>query len=176
MDRYFEFTYKLKYEECYETFWALNLKWSQKKRKIIMAILTFIAMLMLVEYYLDYKKVYCFVVAIIDILVLYYLIYIPILKAKNGARKVNRQGGIYKIKLTDKGKVIIQDEVIDLSGDRASRAVETKLVFAIRPDNIHTFCIPKRIMTEEQVCEVQRILQIYMKYQCDYAEKNKGMD
>ncbi len=153
-----KFEYRLKYEECYETFYFLGIKWEERKRNILAALLIVIGVVMLFGFYRDSRKIHYFFIAILDILLLYYLIYVPALKAKKGAKKVSRQGGTYKIELTADGKVRTGNECVNLKGDPDARVIETNTIFAIRPDRIHTFCLPKRIMTEKEMEEVRKIL------------------
>ncbi len=153
-----EFEYRLKYDECQETFYLLGMKWGERKRKILTVLLTVIGVVMLLGYYRDSQKIHYFFIAILDILLLYYLIYVPALKAKKGAKKVSRQGGTYKIELTREGKIRTGNEWVDLNGDADARVIETDTIFVVRPDRVYTFCLPKRIMTEEEIEEVREIL------------------
>lgn len=153
-----KFEYRLKYEECYEAFYLLGIKWEERKRNILAALLIVIGVVMLFGFYRDSRKIHYFFIAILDILLLYYLIYVPALKAKKGAKKVSRQGGTYKIELTADGKVRMGNECVNLKGDPDARAIETNTIFVIRPDRVHTFCLPKRIMTEKEIEEVRKIL------------------
>lgn len=153
-----KFEYRLKYEESYETFYLLGMKWGEKKRNILAILLTVIGVIMLAGYYRDSQKIHYFFISLLDILLLYYLIYVPVLKAKKGARAVGRQGGIYKVELTREGKVRTGNDSVDLNGDADARAIETDSIFIVRPDRMHTFCLPKRIMTEKEIQEVREIL------------------
>lgn len=162
----YRFTYRLSYEEAYETFLLLAKKWSEKVRLGIGIVLTLISIVMMVLNFMDNRKIHYFFILIIAILLLFYLIYGPILKAKPGALKVRKQGGTYKIQVTSSGKIILSgSESIDLSGDKDARGIETETVFAIRTDNINTFCIPKRVMKTEEIEGIREILKGYLKYQ-----------
>lgn len=153
-----EFEYQLKYEESYETFYLLSMKGGKQARNILAVILTVIAVAMLLLYYQDSSRIHYFFIAILDIALLYYLIYVPALKAKKGAKKVSRQRGIYRIELTDDGKIRSGKECIPIRGDKDARVIETERIFAIRPDRLHTFCLPKRILREEEIDQVRKIL------------------
>lgn len=153
-----KFEYKLNYEESYAAFYLLCMKWGKRKRSILAALLTVIAIAMLAAYWFDSRKIHFFFIAVLAILLLYYLIYVPVLKAKKGAKKVYRQDGIYKVELTCDGKIRTEDECLELKGDKDARAVETNSIFVIRPDRVHTFCFPKRIMTDVEIQQVRTIL------------------
>lgn len=165
MKETFEFIYKLSYEEAYEAFLLISMKWSKKVRTVIGVLLTLIAGGMLAAYAADSQKIHYFFMVILAILLLYYLIYVPVLKAKRGAQKVARQNGVYKVKITEEGKLKSEKEMIDLAGDKDARAIETETLYVLRPDNMHTFCIPKRIMKKDEIEAVREILKVHVKYQ-----------
>lgn len=164
MKESYEFTYKLSYDEIYESFLLLSAKWSKKVRVIIGAILVGITVAMLIGYYLDSQRIHFFILAIFAILLLYYLIYVPVLKAKKGAQKVSKQKGTYRVKLTSDGKVVAGSETINMAGDKDARVIETERLYILRPDNAHTFCLPKRIMKKEEIEEVRALLKANIKY------------
>lgn len=160
------FTYNLKYNEAYKTFLVLAKKWSDKFRIIVGIFLTVVASGMLILYFLDSRKIHYFFIAIIAILLLFYLIYAPVLKAKRGAKKVQKQHGTYKIQITARGKIMLpRTEPIELAGDKDARVIETDEIFAIRTDSTNTFCLPKRIMTEDEIKEIRELFKAYIKYQ-----------
>jgi hypothetical protein len=102
--------------------------------------------------------------ALIGILLLFYLIYMPVLKAKKGARAVAKANGVFKVEITDEGTISLPGQKpIDLDGDKDARAIETDALFIIRPDSAHTFCIPKRIMSDKESYGVREILSAYIK-------------
>lgn len=82
----------------------------------------------------------------------------PVLKAKKGAANVCGQNGTYRIELTGEGRIRSGNEVVDLKGDKDARVIETDAIFIIRPDRVHTFCIPKRILSKEYVVELREAL------------------
>ncbi len=159
-----EFVYKLGYEESYETFFLLSIKGGKRLRKVMTAIMTIIAAVMLVLYYLDSQKVHYFMLVILDICMLYYLIYVPVLKAQKGAKAVERQNGIYRLELTEDGQIRFNGQMIELQGDKDARAIESEKIFVIRPDRMHTFCLPKRIINMERMEEIRKILKSNVKY------------
>ena len=162
----YRFSYKLSYDEAYEAFTALAFKRSKTFQISAGIALTAAAVFLLVSFALDNTKVMNLFLALIDVLLLFYLIYFPVLKARKGARSVAKADGIYKIEITDTGTIRLPNaEPIDLDGDKDARAVETDTIFVIRPDTGHTFCIPKRVMNEKEVYGVREILKAYIKVQ-----------
>lgn len=159
----YEFVYTLTYDEIYEAFSILNQKWGKNVKRILTVILTVLAVFLLYAYYRDNQNLPCFFLAILDILLLYYLLYVPILKSRRGAQKVAKQKGQYKVRLTKDGTLMLGAEKIRLAGDKDARAIETDRIYVIRPDNIHTLCLPKRIMTADEVVGVREILKLYVK-------------
>lgn len=161
------FTYQLSYDEIYEAFFLLSMKWSRKTRMVLTGVLTFIAICFLILFAFDRTRMYCFFLAIVDIFLLSYLVYIPALKARRGAKKVCSQKGSYHVKLTEKGQIISGDKCIALAGDANARAIETASSYIIRPDGQHTFCIPKRIMSVQEQKETETILRTACKYRTE---------
>ena len=159
-----KFTYQLSYDEAYEAFFLLSMKWSKKIRIILTVVLTAIAACFLAFYAFNGKNIYYFFLAIVDIFLLYYLVYMPVLKAKHGAQKVCRQHGTYKVELTQDGRILSGHEVLAIAGDASARAIETTRSYIIRPDGQHTFCIPKRIMNVQEQKETEHILRAACKY------------
>lgn len=159
----YRFSYTLSYDEAYEAFYRLAFKRSRKFQLAAGIVLTAAAVLMLVLFALDPRKVMDLFLAIIAILLLFYLIYFPVLKAKRGARSVAKAQGTYKVEITDMGTISIpRMKPIDIDGDRDARAVETDELFIIRPDTAHTYCIPKRVMKDKEAYGVREILSAYV--------------
>ncbi len=165
MKQSFEFSYKLSYEECYETFLLLSMKWSRKIRKLIGGLLILITIILLAGYFFDSTKIHYFVMSILAILLLYYLIYVPVLKAKKGAIKVSKAKGTYKVKITEDGMVVTDTESMPLASDKDARAIETEQLYILRPDRMHTICLPKRVMNEQEKEAIRNILKANVKYQ-----------
>ena len=161
----YRFSYDLTYDEAYKAFSLLAFKRSNKFRLIAGIVLTAAAVLMLVLFALDNAKVMDLFLAIIAILLLFYLIYFPVLKARKGARAVKKAKGTYRVAITDTGTISLPHaKPINLQSDKDSRAIETDELFVIRPDSSHTFCIPKRVMKEKEIYGVREILSAYITY------------
>lgn len=161
----YKLNYTLTYEEAYESFYQLSNKWSNKKKLIIGIFLTAVAVIMLVLRFFDKSGIHYSFIAFVSILMLFYLIYAPMLKAKFGARSVARQKGLYKFTITSAGELILPNgEVMELSNDKDARVIETSRIFILRPDGRHTFCIPKRILKGDE-SGIREIFKAYLTYQ-----------
>lgn len=161
----YQLNYTLTYEEAYESFYQLANKWSNKTKLMIGIFLTVVAVIMLILRFFDKAGIHYSFIAFLAILMLFYLIYAPILKAKFGARSVARQKGRYKYAVTATGQLILPNgEVMELSNDKDARVIETSRIFVLRPDGRHTFCIPKRILKSDEA-EIREIFKAYLNYQ-----------
>jgi hypothetical protein len=161
----YQLNYTLTYEEAYESFYQLSNKWSNKRKLIIGIFLTTIAVIMLVLRFFDKSGIHYSFIAFVAILMLFYLIYAPLLKAKFGAWSVARQKGRYKFTVTAKGELILPNgEVMELANDKDARVIETSRIFVLRPDGRHTFCIPKRILKSDEA-GIREIFKAYLTYQ-----------
>ena len=160
----YRFDYQLSYEEAYEAFSALSFKRSRKFRLGAGALLALAAVFMLITFALDPNKVMNLFLALIAVLLLFYLIYFPVLKARRGARSVAKARGTYKVEITKEGTISIPKmKPIPLDGDKDARAIETDTILAIRPDSSHTYCIPKRVIRPKDLEDLRKILGTYIK-------------
>ena len=161
---FYRFDYQLTKDEAYQAFSILAFKWSRRWRLIAGIGLTGIAAVLLIFFALDPQKIHFFFMAAMAVLLLFYLIYAPELKARSGARSVEKAGGRFKVEIRDIGTISMpHTEPIDLNGDKDARAVETDELFVIRPNSGNTFCIPKRIMKPDEIDGVRDILSSYIK-------------
>lgn len=165
----YHFEYQLSYDEAYQTFYRLAFRWSRSFRIAVGVGLTIVAIAMLILFALDSTRIHYFFIAIVAVLMLAYLVYMPVLKARKGAAGVARasqRGGRFRLSLSPDGELTLGDgETIDLSAAKAGRAIETDTLFILRPDNLHTCCLPKRIMSGKEEDGVREILSEYMKLQ-----------
>ena len=152
------FRYRLNYEEIYHCFYLLAFRRSRGFKLAAGTALTVLAAVLLGGYVLDPTKVHYCVMAILSILLLFYMIYVPVLKARRGAKALFRKNGTYQIRLYESGKANIGTAMIALNGDKNACAIETEELFIIRPDAENTICIPKRIMTQDETEEIHRML------------------
>ena len=163
----YHFDYKLSYDEAYETFYKLAFRWSRKFQLIVGILLTVIAVVMLILFAMDSRRIHFFFIAIVCVIMLGYLIYMPTLKAKKGAAnvaKAGQRGGKFHLSIYPDGHLTLGDgEDVGLQDVKGGRAIETKDLFIIRPDSLHTCCLPKRIMKAKEEDGVREILGQYLK-------------
>jgi len=152
------FRYQLSYDEAYEAFYLLSFRRSRTFKLAVGCGLVAVIVILLVLFVLDPRKIHYFMIVILALLLLFYLIYMPAVKARRGARQVVKTGGTYQLELTEDGQLRLQKETIPLAGDKNARAYETNRIFAIRTDTARTFCLPKRLMQEDQMSRVRAIL------------------
>ena len=157
------FRYKLSYDEAYEAFYLLSFRRSRTFKLAVGCGLVAVIVVLLILFVLDPRKIHYFMIVILALLLLFYLIYMPAIKARRGARQVAKTDGTYQLELTEDGQLRLQNETIPLAGDKNARAYETDRIFAIRTDTARTFCLPKRLMAEEQIGRVRQVLTQYTK-------------
>ena len=152
--------YRLTYQEAYDTFYLLASRQSKKTRIFLGICLTAIAIVLLVLFGMDGRKVHYFFLALIAILLLFYLIYHPALRARAGAANVAKTNGLYKITLNEAGQIRLPgNQTLRFGEDRYARAVETDTVFALRIDTQHTLCIPKRILKNHEIEQIREMIE-----------------
>lgn len=158
------FHYKLTYEEIFETFFLLSFRIKKQIRILFDILLTAIAIIMLVLFALDTTRIYYSYTAAITILLLFYLIYYPIVKSRRSAKIVTDNNGLYKISIYANGTLTLNKSRVPLNGDKHARAIETDKSFIIRPDTYNTICLPKRIMSENDIDFVRKILKEWISF------------
>lgn len=157
MDFNYTFHYRLSYQEAYDTFYLLATRLTGRKKVIYGILLTAIAVLSLIFYGLDTRKVHLCLLAIFAAALLFYLLYYPALAARKGAAKVAKLAGNYQFTINQLGQITLpQPEssknpcIVTLGEDKHSRVLETDSIYAIRADAQTTLCLPKRILKKEQ--------------------------
>ncbi len=152
--------YKMSYQEAYDAFLLLASRRRKSATILFVIALTAIAVVLLILFALDPRKVHYLFLAVIAILLLFYIIYQPALSARRGAKNVAKTNGIYKISLDESGRIGLPDKSILLFGeDKHARAAETDTIFALRVDKDHTICIPKRILGKNQEVQVRQMIE-----------------
>ncbi|MBQ0079178.1 MAG: hypothetical protein KBS66_04700 [Eubacterium sp.] len=173
MDKKYTFRYSLTYQEAYDAFLALAMRYTKKVKYALMAGIVAVTVICMIMFIMDPERFYMFLMIIIAVLMTLYLFYMPVIKAKKGANMVARINGTYEVAITSTGKIILAGQEDDLKQDKNARAVELRDSFAIRPNSYTTVCIPKRTMRPSQVEAIREILQEYVKY-TDYDDVNKN--
>lgn len=153
--------YRLTYQEAYDTFYLMAFRQSKRTRLLFGICLTAITVLLLVFFALDSRTVYNLFLALIAILLLFYLIYHPTLAARRGAAKVAKTNGLYRITVHSSGQIDLPgNQTLKYGEDKYARAAETDSIFALRIDTQNTLCIPKRILQENEVQEIRKLLNL----------------
>lgn len=162
----YTFRYQLTYDEAYNAFLALALRWGKKVRYGMMGFVVLLTVIMMIMYIMHPDRFYYFLIVIMAVLLTAYIFYSPVLRARKGARSVMKLKGTYEVSLTTDGKVSLAgDEPRALDADKNTRALELADSFAIRLDAVTILCIPKRIMNDTQKESVRQILKKYIKFQ-----------
>lgn len=161
----YTFRYKLSYQEAYNAFLALALRWSKKVKYGMMGFAVLLTLIMMVMFIMHPDRFYYFLIVILAVALTAYIFYSPALKARRGAKAVAKIDGTYEVSLSTDGKVSLAGgEARDLKADRNTRALELSDSFAVRLDGATILCIPKRIMNDTQQEAVRQILKENIKF------------
>ncbi|UQZ89798.1 hypothetical protein C4J81_11495 [Deltaproteobacteria bacterium Smac51] len=157
------FKYSLTYDEAFEAFHRLAARGNPVARKIVAIGLLGLSAALIVMYALEPTRLEYFFLPILCLATYFGMMYYPGFKARRGAKAVATARGHYQVEITESGLIRSGGEDIELDGDKDARAFETSQLFVIRPDRLHTFCLPKRIMKEAEALEVREILKSRLK-------------
>lgn len=154
------FTYKLTYQEAYDTFYLLASRQSKRTKTLLGICLTAVAVCLLILFAADSRGIHYLFLAVIAILLLFYLLYHPLLSARKGAKNVAKTNGTYKITVNESGRIQLPgNQTLQFGEDKYARAVETDSIFALRIDTQHTLCIPKRILKEREILQIRQMIE-----------------
>ena len=185
-DFQYTFRYQLSYQEAYDTFYALATRLTRRQKWIYGVLLAIVATLFLVFYGMDTRKVYCCVLAIWAIMLLFYLLYYPMLAARKGAAKVAGLAGEYQFSINQQGQISFPKannkdapHIITLGEDKYSRVLELDSLYAIRADAQTTLCLPKHVLKTEQKINLDRMFRKRVNFRPlpehkSAGEQNKG--
>ena len=165
MDFNYTFHYQLSYQEAYDTFYLLATRITKKGKIIYGMLLTAVAVLSLIFYGLDTRKVHLCLLAIFAVALLFYLLYYPTFAARKGATKVATLAGNYQFTINQLGQITLPQPngnekasyIVTLGKDKYSRVLETDTIYAIRADAQTTLCLPKRILTKDQKAQLDQL-------------------
>ena len=157
--------YQLSYQEAYDAFRLLALRQSRRTRIILGVCLTAAAVGLLIYFALDPLRIFALLLALIAILLLFYLIYHPALSARRGAAKVAKQHGTYEVTVCGSGQIDLAGGTsLQYGEDKFARTIETDTIFAVRADQYTTICIPKRLLTNPDIEKIRTILKAKKAY------------
>lgn len=155
----FFFRFTLTYEEAREAFLLIIDRRSPAARRIMRLALLSMASVCVCLYCIHPYGLQYALAALLFAVFAYLVSAWPSLRAARAARHVAHIAGVYEITLSEEGYLLLPDgERVDLNGDSGSRAYETERLFAIRPDRLHTFCLPRRSIPASDFQQVRSIL------------------
>ncbi|MCD8190561.1 MAG: hypothetical protein LUD78_10140 [Clostridiales bacterium] len=156
--------YELRYEEAYEALRLIVDRRSRRSRQIMGYMLLALAVVCVALYAHDPYGLQFALLAILLAVFSFLVLWTPHFKAQKGARAITRRKGYYQYTLSGEGYILLTNGTkIDLKGDKDCRAHETETLFAIRPDRINTFSLPKRCLTESEILLTREILDYYVR-------------
>lgn len=155
-------SYDMTYGEVYEALLMIIDRRSKKARYgvgiFLLAAAAACAVLFAMNPYGLMFEIGAVLFALFSFLVLAY----PGIKAKQGAKKISRRKGTYKVRLSSDGYIVpYGQERLDIRGDKDCRAFESDAVFALRLDRMTNFCLPKRRMNGSEIELTRETLQKY---------------
>ena len=150
--------HELSFDEAYETFLLAGRRGTKASRGAALAILTLLGALMTAAYALDRTRLDAFPLALLCALVFIAAGAAPFRKARSGAKAVARRRGACLASLGIGFITTPNGERRPLKGDKRAGAFETSRLFAVRPGRLHAFCLPKRILSSDQIERIREIL------------------
>ncbi|MBQ9708079.1 MAG: hypothetical protein IJV66_02710 [Firmicutes bacterium] len=161
----YTFRYQLTYDEAYNAFQSLALRWSKKAQYGVMGFVVLLTVAIMIMFMIHPDRFYYFVIIIFAVILTAYVFYSPILRARKGAKAVARTKGTYEVSLTTDGMVSLAGaDPVSLKADKRSRALELSDSFAVRMDPVTILCLPKRIMNHSQQDAVRKILSEHVNF------------
>lgn len=156
-------SYVLTYDEALSSFLFVSTRHSKTTRKILsILLLTLTAVLVILYGFYPYHLEYM-ILSLLSLAAWAMVMPYPSYKAKRGAKAVARAKGEYKVELFSDGYIQPWGgQRLPLSGDKAARGYETDELFVLRPDSLHTFCLPKRVMTPSEIAFVHELFAQYL--------------
>lgn len=158
------FRFSLTYEEAREAFLLIIDRRSPAVRRLMGSLLLGLGALCAYAYSIHPYGLHYALLGLLFAFFSFLVFARPSLKAGSAARRLAGAGGTYALILSEKGYFLLPDgEKLFLRGDSRSRAFETNTLFAIRPDRLHTVCLPKRSLRDTEVKQVRNILKTYVR-------------
>ena len=167
----YHLSYQLSYEELAESMTLICDKRSRKSRRIMGGVLLLLAIGAVYLYATNPYGIHFAFGAIVMAAFAFIVWEYPTLKGKSSARRISKRRGTYKLVVASDGFIEpYGDEPVDLFAFSGGKSFETEDLFAIRADRMHSFCIPKRILSPKQLSEIRNML---VKYSPAYADNCK---
>lgn len=137
--------YRLKNTEIEETLLSLNWKKEGNYKKINIFIMTVIGSIFLVLYNKTPEHIYLLFGVFLIIFVMFYILYVPPFLRKRKAKKMAYGSGIYKLKISDDGIFLYNDNCFKSFSKEKWLFFESETVYTLKNTD-SVFCIPKRAL------------------------------
>ncbi|MDY2629441.1 MAG: hypothetical protein SOW08_14210 [Lachnospiraceae bacterium] len=155
----YRLNYQLSYDEIAESMTLICDKRSKKSRTVMGAVLFALAVGAVILYSQNPYGIHYAFAAIVMAVFSFVVWSYPSLKGRSSARKISKRKGTYKLVVSSDGYITpYGDDPVDLFEFPQGKSFETDNLFAIRADRLHSFCIPKRILSQKQLSEIRDIL------------------
>jgi hypothetical protein len=153
------FKYSLSYDEAYDAFLILSARGRKRTRDAVAVILMILAAALTVLYAFHPYHIEYFLLALLVLATFGGVVYYPKIKAHVGAKRVEKARGVYDVEFLAEGYIKTPDgSCLEMSGDKDARVFETETLFVLRPDRQNTFCLPKRVMSDQDISLVRSIV------------------
>lgn len=148
--------YRLTGDEIAESLMSLNYKREGAFKRWNVYALSGLGVLLVLWWWREPDRFYLFWGLLMDVGLLFYLLYGAPGLRKRKAQKMANVGGVYRLAFTGEG-ISAGDENKSRCFDGKSLFLESETVLTIRIDSA-IFCIPKRALTREISAELERIV------------------
>lgn len=150
--------YRLKNTEIEETLLSLNWRKEGKYKKINIFIMTVIGIIFLVLYNQTPEHIYLLFGVFLIVFVMFYILYVPPFLRKRKAEKMACKNGIYKLKISDDGIFLYNDNCFKSFSKEKWLFFESETVYTLKNmDSV--FCIPKRAFKKNEESRFLFIIQ-----------------
>lgn len=150
--KYISLDYTLSYEEAYYTFKTISFNMKKPIQIIFGAILSVIVIYTLVEFYRDKAKSHLYFIGLISLLLLFYLLYYPVIQGRKGAKATMKLGGRCKFIIRDDGSIKMQNsQVINIKDDTSFKRYDINDLLIYQITSGEVFCIPKRVLDKKEL-------------------------
>lgn len=153
-----ELTYQLTCEEMQESLLALNWKREGRTKQSFVSVLMLFSVFFLYCYTREPEQVYFVMMTALGVILMLYLLYgVPLLRARK-AKKLTRVRGVYRLKIGERSIHTYEPEA-DMELNHHSIVLYSQHMITIQTEKGIIFSIPKRILSEKQRKEVDKIMQ-----------------
>lgn len=166
----YQISYEITRQEVCEGFAEINGRYSTSVKYMICSGVVISIVYLLYQQYCNRLAIYNTITAIFGIVILFYILYAPIIKARRTAAYVAKAGGKICFTLNENGEITLDKEVVSMGDYKRGRMIETERLYVIHLDKDHNFILPKRIMSS---CERKDIFEVALTYVSKYQNRQK---